>query len=222
MRGLSRRPQGDDGMTLAELSVSMIIGTIVLAAVAAVFVGATRTSRAVNARVSTTADARVAMEAMTRGLRVAVDPPMPSAPSAFVTATTSSVKFYASVTQPGVATDPAPTLVSYQYDSVKRCLSRTRTPAAGTSPNFTFTSGAGTTCLAYGTLGAGGPLFSYYTTGQATIPIAVVNGVVTAADLPSIQSVGINLVLSDPNTPSAPATVVKDRVSLINVINAGN
>lgn len=220
---MSRRRNGDAGTTLAELAVSMFIGTIVLAAVATVFVGTLRSTRTANSRVTSAADARVAMETMTRGLRVGVDPPMAGTTSPFLSAAGSSVNFYASLTTPSATTDPPPTLIQYAYDSTRKCLLRTQTAAVGTSPNFTFTTGAKSSCLAYGTVnGDGSPLFTYYPSGTTTTPLPLVSGSVVAANLPTIDSVGIHLVLSDPATPAAPATVIQDRVSLVNMIYPGN
>lgn len=205
-------------MTLVELTVSMFIGSVVLAALATVFVGATHTERAVIARTTTTADARVAMEAMTRGLRVTVDPP--GTATAFAVAGDNTVTFYSSLTTPTATTDPAPTKIQYTYDTTRKCLARTEWPATGSFPTYSWPDATKhSTCLAFGSLTTGAPaLFTYYASGDGTVAVPTIAGVVPTVNLPNIRAVGLNLSLSSANSTAAPATVLSDRVELVNLI----
>jgi prepilin-type N-terminal cleavage/methylation domain-containing protein len=77
------RRRGDDaGFSLPELLVVMLLSSIVLAAVAVVFNGSMRVARTASVKGNTTGDARIAMDAMIRRLRVAVVPPGGTSPFA--------------------------------------------------------------------------------------------------------------------------------------------
>lgn len=195
---MSRQParggrlRGDEGSTLVELLVVMVLTTVVLAAVGTVFVSTTRGVRETQVRTSTQADARTAMEAMSRSLRVAVAPPRgaPTGPSSstpvagpFTSASPTSVTFYANLQRTAVSfatsgptTAPvvranlqAPWLITFAYDSTRSCVTETRTPAvvntgsnASTVPYTWPASSSTTKCLARTTTP---PSFSYFTSG---------------------------------------------------------
>ncbi|MGQ7298245.1 PilW family protein [Quadrisphaera sp. KR29] len=198
MAGAARTPVGpaerrEEGTTLVELLVVMVLTTIVLAAVGTVFTSSLRGVREAQVRTSTQADARTATEAITRSLRVAVAPPAgaptgPSSgtvPSPFTAASSTGVSFYANLQRTTVAfatSGPTsapvvraalegPWLVSYGYDATRQCVTEARTPAtANTGPTATtvpylWTTGTTTKCLATTTTP---PSFSYFTSGVIT------------------------------------------------------
>ena len=82
VRALRRRLAGggprDAGITLAELTVTMVIGGILLALVATVVVQAYQLQGKTTARENDTTDAQIVMDTMSRALRVAVSLPDPS------------------------------------------------------------------------------------------------------------------------------------------------
>jgi len=225
-----RHGRDDAGFSLPELLVVMLLSSIVLAAVAVVFNGSMRVARATTAKGSTTADARIAMDAMLRRLRVAVVPPgatttfgmagtiagtnYPAGVDAVPSAT--EVAFFASLTTSGSTADPNPTLVDYSIDTAAKCLREKLTPASGTAPNFTWpAANTRSRCLIFGVLNADGtPLFSYFADGKTTTALVVT---LAANNVKNIDSVGLNLGVTGPTTPDVPPTKLAGRVTLTNL-----
>ncbi|MDP9219012.1 MAG: prepilin-type N-terminal cleavage/methylation domain-containing protein, partial [Actinomycetota bacterium] len=69
------RATDDAGLSLTELLITMMLASILMLAVGTMFVSGLRQNRTVSGKTTSTADARIAMEAMTRELRVATIPP---------------------------------------------------------------------------------------------------------------------------------------------------
>jgi hypothetical protein len=199
----------DAGSSLVELSVAVVVASLLMACVTGVFLGGLRTIRSVDLSTSSVADARLAMETVSRTLRVAYQPP--SASAAVVSATPSSLSFWA-LLNGGVpsATEPAPTLVEYSYDG--RCLEQTRTRAGVTA----------TSCLVRT---ARAPVFTYYPTGALDTggaPAAPIDATpsVRTADLGSIQSVQVAVTVQNPDHPESAGVPVTVQVTLANVVAA--
>lgn len=227
---ISRRGRDDSGFSLPELLVVMLLSSIVLAAVAVVFNGSMRVARVATAKGSTTADARIVMDAMLRRLRVAVVPPggtsvfdmvgtaagtnYPTGVDPVPSAT--EVAFFASLTTGGSTADPAPTLVDYSIDTTANCLREEMTPASGTAPNFTWpAANTRSRCLAFGVLNADGSrLFTYFADSKTSTALAIT---LAANNAKSIDSVGIDLAIAGTTTPDVPATKLSGRVTLTNV-----
>jgi len=192
---------------MVELGVAMMIAAVLMAATAAAFIGAMRTVRSVNASTSSVADARTAMEAVTRTLRVAYKPA--GQPSAVVSAGPNGVRFWALLNRSGgpTLTDPPPTLVDYAYSG--GCLTETQSVGGATR----------TKCLVRTTVA---PTFTYFDTGAASVagvPAAPLPA--TPPDLTVVRSVEVALTVRTPNDPVATALPVVTRVTLENVPAAG-
>jgi hypothetical protein len=193
-----------------ELAVTVLVAAVLLTAVGTVFVGTLRAVRAVNVSTSSVADARRAMEAVSRTLRVAYRPL--TAPTAVVTATPGRVAFWASLNRTGgpVAAEPPPTLVEYSYDGT--CLNERQTRSGSST----------VTCLVRTTRA---PVFTYYPSGALTTAGAAVAQIpaspaVASADLARIQSVEVALTVQDRAHPDTPGVPVVVRVTLQNVAAA--
>jgi Tfp pilus assembly protein PilW len=206
----TRAARPDAGSSLVELSVTVVVASLLMACVTGVFLGGLRTIRSVDVSTSSVADARLAMETVSRSLRVAYQPP--SASAAVVSATPSSLSFWALLNTSGApsTTEPAPTLVQYSYDG--RCLNQTQTRAGATR----------TSCLVRT---ARAPLFTYYPTGALDAggagPAAIdATPQVRTADLNTIQSVQVAVTVQDPDRPGTVGVPVTVQVTLANVVAA--
>jgi hypothetical protein len=219
MRRLGRRHTRDDaGLSLVELLITMGMASILMITMGTIFLSSLRQNRTVIGKTTSTADARIALEAMTRELRVAVVPP--GQPSALASASATSVSFYSSIGASSATTDPKPYLVTLTADTTHHCLWRAMTPATvvGTVwswPVANIVQG----CIARGDINTTGtPLFSYYPLAAygtvSTTPYAAGS---ISANLANIVSVGINLSINDPNNPSVTPTTLQDQVTLINI-----
>lgn len=230
MNARLRRLRADEsGLTLVELLVTMVIFSLLAVVVSAVFANTIKSVRYVSAKSSTTADTRIAMEAMSRSLRVALTPT--GEPSAFVNANTNSVTFYASLARGVGQTADRPTRVTYDYVAATGCLRETQVPASLTgnpSKPFAWTAAGSSKCLirTYSP-----PTFQYFDDGRlqqsdGTVinPLTVPSGGFSDTNNPTgrstIISVQVSLNVQDPNVTDVKGVQARDRVTLTNVLAA--
>lgn len=220
-RALRQRRDADAGVTLAELLVTMMITTIVMALSASILVATIRQRRVSDARASSQSDARVMVELLTRDLRTAVPSPASSSLSAFSFASPTKITFF---TKSGGATAVV-TMISYEVDATSKCLRRTVTDYNGTS--FP-TSSAKSRCTAPSLVNTDGQsLFSFYRirSNATSDPTAVVPpsaGYTTPANddpLKYVAGVRLTLWLRDKTNPSVSPTVVDQSITLVNQSN---
>jgi hypothetical protein len=220
---LRSRAAGDAGITLVEVSVTMVLGALVLTLIGSLFMSSLRQNRTVTARTMATADARIALEGLTRDLRVAIAPN--ASTPAMIFAGPRQVTFYASRGPSTATTDPRPSKVDYQIDTGAACLRRTITTAA-VAGNGTVSwpaANARSTCLARGVFNAGSAqLFTYWPWSKTGTPAPTAfpmsGGQVSAASLDDIASVQITLTNADTANPAVKPVRLTDQVSLMNVI----
>jgi type II secretory pathway component PulJ len=212
---VTRHRKDDRGASIVELSVAVLIGALLMAATAAAFIGSLRTVRSVNASTSSVADARTAMEAVSRTLRVAYRPiGQPAAPpAAVVSAGPNNVRFWALLNRSGGPTlnDPPATLVDYAYSG--GCLTETQTVGGVTRSKCLVRTNPPPISQ---------PTFTYFSTGAATVNGAPVTALpTTPPDLTAIRSVQVRLTVRTPGNPDATDLPVVTRVTLENVPAAG-
>lgn len=221
-RALRRRADGQAGFSLPELMVTIGVLSIVLTAVGTVFVGSLKSVRLVRERTVTAADARIALEAVTRTLRVAVRPDGEAA--ALTLATGSAVTFYSVINRTGTTAAQLPSKVEYSWDGT--CLNEAVTPArtltapASGGPFYAWDTGRTSKCLVRTSVA---PAFAYYTTPQISsggvdvTAMSVPVGGLSATDLAVVQSVQVSLAIKVPGGETN-GTTVMDRVTLNNVL----
>lgn len=201
-----RRGQGDAGLTLIELTVTMAITAILAIAVSALFAGLAKTVSFTTGTTDTTAEARVAIEAMTSTLRSAI--PYLTNPAMMV-AKSDTVSFYASLDRSGGTNTGSvtPTLVTFAWNG-SSCITRTQAdPVAGTSSS---------TCIMRTTTA---PVFSYYTSPTGSTPLTVPGSGLILSDRQSVDSVGITLTGTKAASGGRTATSqVQDRITLSNCL----
>jgi prepilin-type N-terminal cleavage/methylation domain-containing protein len=218
----ARRPAGgsDAGMTLVELLVSMIIGSILIAAVGSVFIATLQGTRTVLVKSSTGADVRIATEAMSRTLKAAA---VPGTGSAFASGTATSMSFYAFLNRTGgdSTTQPNPTLVSYSYSSTTNCLTESQTPGVviaapvANGPSFTWSAAStASKCLLRTTTA---PTFSYFSSGATTTQLSIATGL-SAIDVYNVRSVRVQLVAKDPSNGNISGVPSDTRITLENLL----
>ncbi len=217
-----RRRRGEAGFSLPELMVTIGVFSIVMTAVGTVFVGSLKSVRVVRERTVTAADARIALEAVTRSLRVAVRPDGEAA--AITLATGSSLTFYSVINRSGTTADPLPSKVEYAWDGT--CLNEAVTPArtltapAAGGPFYAWDTGRTSKCLVRTTAA---PAFAYFTTPQISSggvdvsPMTVPVGGLSATDLGLVQSVQVTVAVQVTGAVTG-GTTVMDRVTLTNVL----
>jgi hypothetical protein len=206
---------GDGGVTLVELAVASAIGSLLLAVVATLVTGALHSIDVLTVRSGTVGDARIALESMSRNIRVAVQPPGAAAP--IVSASATELSFWALLGRDGSTTDapPAPTFVTYRYDG--HCLTQSLTPApSGTVTVTTPAVESPARCLLRTTRP---PAFGYYAAGDstaATSPLPV-DPQLAPADLLRVGTVRVLIEVQDPRRPDVAPLPVTVQVALENV-----
>jgi type II secretory pathway pseudopilin PulG len=219
MREHVGRAASDAGTSLAELLVSVlvfgIVGTIVMVSIS-VTLG---TSRATNARVNNLSGAQVALDAMSKLIQTAAQPPAvegATPAAAIITAKTNDLKFYG-YDNPGAP--PA----QIEFAVVGDELRETVTPSTNTGPDacmppYAYGSGV-TRVLATGV--SAGPVFSYFSqpTAASLAGVALApggSGSLSAADLPDVELVGMNLEVGQDSQPKVAGTNAVVTVALPN------
>jgi hypothetical protein len=213
-----RRRRDERGTSLTEVMIAGTLGVVVAAATVGVFTATVRTLRTVTVRTSETADGRIAMDQLSRELRVAV--PLRGGVAALTSATATQLTFSALLDRTGAsaAADAtvAPTQVSYTY--ANSCVWVTYTPMvlnAGATAWLTSTPVSTPKCLLHTTTA---PQFGYFTTGaisaggQLTAPLTSVQWI-------AVRSIEVTLTANDPNASGVSASELRSRISLSNVLN---
>lgn len=210
------RSTGDRGVTLVELVVAASLTSLVAALTVGVFTGALRTLRHSSVRNATAADVRVAMEQLTRELRVATVPD--GDPAALVSATPTALSFYTAINRTG--TDVYPYRIDYTYDGT--CLRATRTPSVDAAGTLDVTRAA-TTCLLRTTIG---PTFTYYRSGAISVngietPAIDASAGLSVAELAATRSIEITVTGQNAQDTDIAGTQLRSRVTLTNVAAGG-
>lgn len=216
-------PRTDDGFTLVELLVTMLILGIFMAAVSAMFISSLGVTRTVQEATNNSQDVARAVETMNRTVTVAIAPS--SSEPAIKIADKNRIEFYANF-QAGRTDLIGPTLFKYEFNSTKKCLEETRTIAVKEKKLMWKQADAVTKCVV---LTDTPPVFTYYDRpytknpdGTAVAPINIPLGGLTDVQMPimrqSIVMVEGEMVVGDPANVEAKPAQSKFRATLVNVL----
>ncbi len=226
----------DEGMTLTELVVVMLILGIIVAATATLSIGFTRTNAENTSRQTQIDDARVAVERMSATIRTAVKPsqlvstcPTCGNIDAFMEGADLSVKFYANFDNP--ANKVGPSRVSYTVATSGAdagvLIEKLQTPDPGgpTSSGYTYCPAESPTAdsgcksrLTVRRVAAGvqtsAPIFKYY--DQAGDRLNTSGGDLSAGDLASVLSIEIVVTVQSTQVTKPNPTTYIQRITLPN------
>jgi len=161
-----RTDRDEDGYTLVEMAITVLVMAIVLAAAFPVIPVFFRESTTVQNTYSAVDQLVLASEVATRFIHEAVDP-APGSASPFLSASANAVTFYSNT---GNANGPEKIVVTVTSNSTGRSfLADIYSPVAGSCP-FSLTSTA--TCN-YGTITRSILLINYLTNGTGASPVFV-------------------------------------------------
>ncbi len=220
MRSPQASRRHDSGLTLPELLITMVVTSVIFLVAGAMTVSSIRERRVVDNKSTSQADARLALEQLSRELRVAVPPPL-STGSGIAFASERKITFYSSL---GGST-PVIWKITYEVDATSSCLRRTAIKAV----NSTFPSAnALTKCLTPGPVNTSGEaVFAYLPlqTDAASAPPAIglpVAGLSSPADedtLKGVAGVRVTLWVRAQGDTTVTPTAVDQLVTLINHTN---
>lgn len=219
----------DNGISLVEVLVAMVLMSIVLVTCATLYLGSLRTTKGTQGRLEEINDGRIAISSMGRTLRTAILPKQLSDASstetaAFIEATPLSIRFYANIDNPNNAIGPSK--VTYQV--VSGVLTQTiQRPNAfdPANPVFIFCAPS-PTCptlnkvLARGVVVSGDPIFTYYD----VLGDQLTGSTLTDDQLETVDAVDVSVTVANPGVGGNGSTFVL-RVALPNhdaVVRAQN
>lgn len=217
--------RGDAGMTLSEVIVVMLVGSVVLTLVTALTINLTRSNAQNTSRQGQVDEARSAIMWLSRALGQAVAPSTLSdqvaGDTALVAASGSALTFYSNIDNPTTETADAtgPTLVSFTVtDGVLRRTTQRPDPGS-TFASWTYACDAVACPDLHEDLlvarGVDEHLFRYVDAAGAPLPADRSAAPLTAAELAAVDAVEVTVVVTsfDPEGSSGSTTVLR-RVSL--------
>jgi prepilin-type N-terminal cleavage/methylation domain-containing protein len=202
--GAGQQARRDAGLTLPELLIAMSLTGVLLAALASLFIGATKTTHGTQNRLEEVNDGRVAISIMGRAMRTAILPNQlfdvsSTDTSAFISATPTSLRFYANIDNP--ANSVGPTKVTYGVAAgVLTQITQTPNPFVPANPVYVYCApGAGcptkTKILARGVL-TSSPIFRYYD----SLGNELIGSPLNDDQLDAVDSVDISVTVSKPGS----------------------
>jgi len=225
---IAARRKDDSGVTLPELSVTILVLTVLMGSLVAMVTAGVRVSTGVKERLDQSNTATIAMERMSRNLRTAVlQSQLTSAcvitactDSAFLVGSPTSVQFYADVDNPGNTVGPS----RVTYSVVSGVLSETVQKPDSPTPdaNGYHYCTPSTTCTVLSTVIATGvqsatPVFAYYTAATPTTPMTMgTGGVLSAAQLKTVDSIDLSIQVVSAGGSAVLGASLYQRVALPN------
>ena len=226
---IAARRKDDSGVTLPELSVTILVLTVLMGSLVAMVTAGVRVSTGVKERLDQSNTATIAMERMSRNLRTAVlQSQLTSAcvitactDSAFLVGSPTSVQFYADVDNPGNSVGPSRVTYSLASGVLSETVQKPDSPTPDAAGYHYCTNGTGG-CVVRSTVLATDvqtttAVFTYYTAAAPTTAMAMgTGGVLTAAQLKTVDSIDLSLqVVSAGGSPVLGASLY-ERVALPN------
>jgi type II secretory pathway pseudopilin PulG len=201
--------RGEEGFTLPELLVGIIVGMIVLLAALTVLDSTVSLGTKVSKRVDATQRGRTGLDRITRDLNSMVCLPGDPAQDALIAGSNNSVDIYADLGNGSTSQPPQRRTITYD-PATRRITERVYTPT-GTPGNYVFPTGAtATTTLLSDVIQDGTtPIFTYYpidTTPDddvAPSPLSTSSGALSATDLDSVARIRITFKALPSNRSTA-------------------
>jgi type II secretory pathway pseudopilin PulG len=204
---MSRRLRNQDGFTLPELMVAMMIGMMTVLAVYGILETTMKQTTRIAGRVNATQRGRIAMDIMTRQLRsqVCYSATVP----ALVSGTDTSVKFHVDLT------DGSKPIEQHElvFNATKKTLSERIWPGTGSPLSFpTKTVERQITDGIVQRPGADAPIFKYYAYNTATPPrpATLLATPLSATDLARVAKIEIGFVALPPGTKATATSAPGD------------
>jgi type II secretory pathway pseudopilin PulG len=201
--GAGQQARRDVGLTLVELLTAMSLTGVLLAALASLFLGATKTTHGTQNRLEEINDGRVAISSMGRALRTAILPSqlfdVSSDDTAFISAESNKLRFYANIDNPGNSVGP--TKVTYEVTGgVLTQVTQIPNPFVPANPVYVYcvpspTCPTKTKVLARGVL-TSSPIFRYYD----SLGNALTGSPLSDDKLAAVDSVDVSVTVAKPGS----------------------
>ncbi|MBI9115353.1 PulJ/GspJ family protein [Sanguibacter suaedae] len=228
----SRRGRQDDGMSLVELMVTMMITGLIAAMTAALVIGVQRTNAENAARQDQIDGARVAVEGMSRSLRSAVKPSQVArdctgcAQEAFLAGSSYDVQFYANIDNPDNRVGPSRVSYTIPTTGARRgeLIETIQRPTSNvpTATGYAYCLPTSATCAPYITtrviardvVTTGTPVFTFF--DLAGDRMATPAAGLPPSALAQVRSVELVVTVASPLNDGARSTTYIQRMMLPN------
>lgn len=192
LRQLVERTRRDDGLTLSELIVAMMITSLALAVMGGFFANMTRTIVAGRTTSVATNLATSAVDELGKVIRSAANVPTASGLSPAITAGSTGSHLTVLSYIDADSADPAPTRVDFSLNAAGNLVEQ-RTNAVRDSSNWKFT-GATTTRVFPGPFVGSSGMFSYLSDGTS---LTVGSAGLTADQVSSISAITVTATIAN-------------------------
>jgi hypothetical protein len=228
-RRVAAARRGEDGVTLVEMSVTVLVLSMLVGALVMMVTASQRVSGGVKERMDQTNAATIGMERMSRNLRTAVlQSQLTTAcilsactDSAFLMGSPTSVQFYADVDNPKNSVGPSRVTYTVVGGVLSETVQKPDSPTPDAAGYHYCTNGTGG-CVVRSTILAtdvqtSTALFTYYTAAAPTTAMTMgTGGVLTAAQLKTVDSIDVSLQITKTGGANVGGTSLVQRVALPN------
>lgn len=227
-RILGRLRGGEDGVTLVELVVTMVVLGLLTGALVLMASASIRVASNSEERMDQSNSAQLAMERVSRNLRTAVLQSQLTTTctlaicteSAFLKGTPTSVQFYADVDNPKNSVGPSRVTYDVTGGVLTETVQKPDSPTPDASGYHYCTSGAGcvirTTVLATD-VSTTGAVFSFYTAADPVNAIVLTTGQqLSAAQLKAVDSIDVRISVQRAGGANVAGASMVQRVALPN------
>jgi prepilin-type N-terminal cleavage/methylation domain-containing protein len=210
----------DEGLSLVELMVSIVIFGMIGAALTATVIITSQTVRNTSARADDLNNVQVALEDMTKLIATAANPPVPAGQTqvtALITAKNNDLSFYG-YNKPG----QAPSLIRFYVDSSNQLI-ESYTPSSQCVWPYTWDTTQTRSRVLARNLTPGQTVFTYFAAPTTPYPQGSplpLTGSPAALDTttssPLVEEVGLSLSVDVVTAPDIPPTVATTQILLPN------
>jgi prepilin-type N-terminal cleavage/methylation domain-containing protein len=229
MTRLSRRLRADQGVTLVEMSMVMVLLGAIMAFTLQSVASFQRSATGGVHRIENLNEARILMQVITKDIRTAAKldaatPPFPDGPSGvypvdgITRADDFEVLFLANLNQ----STQCPKLIRLYIDNVDKLIEAVTEPSSGAPPSCTYPATPTRTRLVgrYIANSASEPVFTYYydSDGDGLLePFPTSQTPLTVSDALQVKAIGVRLSIRKDTSLSVADTTIENRVRLPNV-----
>ncbi len=226
-RSLNRRPRGDDGVTLAEMSVTMLVLSLFIGCVVVMVSAGEKTSLGVKERMDQSNMATISIERISRNLRTAVLQSQLTSvctlsvclDAAFLQGTPTSVQFYADVDNPRNTIGPSKVTYSVVGGVLTETVQKPDSPTPDAAGYHYCTTGSTcqirTTVLARSVDVTTVP-FTYYNATDPVNAMTLTAGALSSEQLKTVDTIDVQVKVQIAGGANVGGASVVQRVALPN------
>lgn len=210
------RAQADEGFSLTELLVTIMIMGIVMTIVGSMFINVARITANSNSTTTKSSVAANLMDAMSKVIRTAANNPVAGqdlADPAIVAATANSVTLYSFVDTSALT--PKPTKVRFSIDAKGNVVEERWAAATSTQGYWSFPGSPTIRTLGGPVITTTTSLFTYFDASNAVITVGTAG--MSATDRKRVASIRVTITIANSLTTGDDAIVIDNTIGMPNL-----